>query len=406
MTPNLLQKAPAPAEAPLPRVGSRSRLCNALVGFATASAWANESPEIEWPAGGLEAMPEASNAAEGWYRIAGYRDYLHPAGVQRVSKQAAENMQQHFNSAVSRVKRALGIGQHRIPIYRGHPDAAAFANNEGHSDTTVYGSVDQVEAREDGLYVHVAWANEWEQLRDKLSWRFSPRWAMRHVSGRVFEPRKLISIGLTDRPNLPDAAFANSQKNIAMNELLKQLLAKLGFANERITATEQGAADAVSLSEALAKLGSIETELANEKAEHAKTKQSLEAAHSAKTTAETEAANERQERAKLVVDAAVAAGRIKAADRDEWQGKLAKAEKFTEAANELANKKAELKTQSTTDNLGNRRGSALVSEAANEFQTLVSEKTKAGMPYDAAYAATKTSAKGKELLERMAAEAE
>jgi len=394
---------------------ARNAFCNALPPFCngvlSANVFANTAGGIIEPifnAGGIEALSTAANAEEGWYRLAGYRDYPHHLGLQRVDRAAANAIAKDFSSAVERVKRFFG--RHRPAIYNGHPDDGTYPT---HDDTTVYGNVDAIDARDDGLYAHIAWANEWDALKADHKWRLSPRWVMRRLdaAGRVLSPIRLVSIGLTETPNLPDAAFANEQITKQMNELLKMILAKLGFAPERIDTTISGGENAVTAEEVEAAL-SKQAAAKTPEAEKAKT--DLASANAKIATLETEkaaalatAANERKARATMAVDDAIAEGRIPPAERSGWEKKLSDAEDWATIANELMSAEPKVHTTRQFGDQGARRNTPGVITAANEFRTLVDEHmAKTNCNFDRAWSNVSGTEKGKALLKRMEAPAE
>ncbi|MFA5264507.1 MAG: hypothetical protein WC378_11845 [Opitutaceae bacterium] len=374
--------------------------CNAI---QRPIIFTNEARAEIFLAGVLEDAEVASNEATGWYRLASYRDYPNVRGMQRVDETAANAMIQDFAGAVSRIKRFFG--GHAPAVYRGHPDDGTY---DEHDDTTVYGNVDAMEARTDGIYAHITWAPEFANIRGKEAWRLSPRWAMKTVSNGLYRPVRLVSIGLTTEPQLVDAPFANSNKNTTMT-LLKAILAKLGFAPERIAATETGADGAIKPEEADAAIAKL-VEASKNEADKAKT--DIAAINSRVTTLEAEkaaalatASNERRARAMLTVDAAVAKGAITGAQRSEWEGKLTSAADFVLAANELSTQKPALHTESQFGDQGARRTDPQVT-ASNEMKRKVSTRMKeTGEEWGTAWSNVATTEEGKRLLESMSQKA-
>ncbi|KAF0093439.1 MAG: hypothetical protein E1N59_2840 [Puniceicoccaceae bacterium 5H] len=393
-----------PVDSPETFCKAFSPFCNAsTIGHATfdlASAANEEQDPSEAPAeeqfccGPLEEM---SNASDGWYRVATYGDVPHSLGLQRITKASAETMVKAFKSTGDRLKRAFGVGGHRPPVYIGHPDDAAFANQEGHEDTSPYGVVTGMEARDDGFYLKVDWAEAWANVRERKKWRFSPRWAMRAVSTapRIFSPVKLLSLGLTDRPNLPDAAAANSAtapnpKSTSMNEKLKKLLLALGFSNERVadTVAETPGADAISITEMTASVAGL--------------KQTADAANSEDSklkAAQTAFANERKARAALIVDGHVKRGAITAAERTGFEQRIVDA--ANEAAIETVSKELGAKATTVhsaqnayTAGLGARRA-PVESKGRAAYEKLVAGHMAAGMTYEAANQAASASPEGR-----------
>jgi hypothetical protein len=99
-------------------------------------------------------------------------------------------------------------------------------------------------------------------------------------------------------------------------------------------------------------------------------------------------ANERKERTAELIGAAIVAGRIKPADKPTWETEFTA--DFTATKAKLANVKAPvIKTEAKTKGIGERSGAALQNEQGrrDKVQQLVNEKEKAGLSYDAAFAA-------------------
>ncbi|HNY41628.1 MAG TPA: phage protease [Bryobacteraceae bacterium] len=380
---------------------ARKPFCNALQAFFNGirrpTIFANEARSEICTSGASEDLAVA-NESDGWYRLSGYGDFPHYKGLQRIDLTAANSMTDLFRSGVARVKRLL-TGNAGLPVYRGHPDDPDFA--EKYSDQDIYGRIDDMQARPDGFYGHIAWSNEWEKLKAEGRWRFSPRWAMGQIAPGVFSPKRLVSVGLTHEPNLPDAAFANSNnENETTMTLLEMILAKLGFAADRIAATKTGGEGAIKPEEvdaALDKMG-----------ESDKAKADVTALNSRVTTLEAEkaaalatAANERRARATIVIDEAIAKGKIAAAQRDEETRKLADATDFTVAANELSARKPVMHTSPQFPDQGSRRAPEIIT-ASNEMNALVEahmEQTK--MDWVDSWVAVSQTEKGKSLIAAM-----
>lgn len=144
-----------------------------------------------------------------WIRLAEYKDHPHPKGLQCLNIQAAEEIVKHFKSLKGRLQRTF-IG---IPIYIGHPDDPEFRGQPGHQDTRAYGWVKSLEARDDGLWFYPKWSPAGRELLENAFYRFtSPRWTLRSLGGGFYQPIKLISIGLTNQPNLQCDAIANEKE--------------------------------------------------------------------------------------------------------------------------------------------------------------------------------------------------
>ena len=334
---------------------------------------------------------------DGWARIP-YGEWPHDAGLQRFGRPEAEAMVGYFKNTWNRIKRAV-VG---MPIFRGHPDLAALANQ--YPDKGVYGSIADMEARDDGLYLRPVLSPAGAALVNEQGLKFfSPHWLARKLpdeAGKaVFAPAFMVSIGLTDRPNISGTSLVNTQPTTSMN-IPPWLLALLGLANE---ATEPQVRTA--LAALLARPES--TALANETTARTTAETALATATTKLGEAETALANERTAlkaaraaHAETLVAHAIAGGRITEAQKATWLGRLER--DFAAESAALANEKPTVKTAAVTAGLGARK---VPSEASTKFHALVNERTGKGEAYQTAWAAVKATAEGKALFEQMSAPA-
>ncbi|QYM80280.1 phage protease [Horticoccus luteus] len=407
-------------------IGLRQRHCNDAIVWDLA-ALANEAPFAGEPMVGL-GNEIAATDGDGWARIP-YGEHEHELGIQRFGRAQAEEMVSYFKNTWNRLKRALS----GLPIYKGHPDLAdvlrkqrtALANEaqraaldrkiaeleRQYPDKREYGTIADMEARDDGLYIKPVLGPAGVALVNEGRDRFSPHWLGKILGeerGRtVYGPAMFLSIGLTDRPNIAGTSLVNTKPATMNKTLLIQLLAALGrtpLANEatddqfnaELTAalpiatalaqrpeatalaneqTARGTAE-TQLNETKAKLNTTETALANEKSAHAST---------------IKARNEA-----LVADA-VKAGRILEANRTVWLGRLER--DFAVESVALANESGALKTTSRTNDLGNRKEP---NAAADQFTALVNEAMpQHGNDWAKAWKAVKATKQGKELFDKM-----
>jgi hypothetical protein len=154
----------------------------------------------------LAAAADApQTAASGWLKLVEYGEYPHRLGLQVVTAEAARRMVRNFNSLVQRLARRF----RGVPVYIGHPDDAQYSGLAGHGDTRAYGWVRSLEAREDSFWAYVNWSRAGQELIDNVHFKFlSPRWEMEAAAQGKFLPRLLLSIGLTNHPNLPSESIA------------------------------------------------------------------------------------------------------------------------------------------------------------------------------------------------------
>lgn len=138
--------------------------------------------------------------------LARYGDHPHDQGLQRLDQTAADAMVADFRSLRSRLRRFFG----GLPVYIGHPDDEHFRHRPGHQDTRAYGWIRELAAHDDGLYAQIKWSRAGLELLDNAFFKFlSPRWVLQPLDDGAFRPAKLLSVGLTNQPNIPGAAIAN-----------------------------------------------------------------------------------------------------------------------------------------------------------------------------------------------------
>jgi len=376
--------------------------CNATGFFTSPAFLLSAAANSENPPPGEQteqfSAPSAANAiavelvdpADGWMRLSRYGRHPH-AGVRKVQifeKAQAETLVSAFRSTLTRLKqRLLGAGNPvferrlRLPIYEGHPDAPGFAGEPGHDDHTPYGHVEDLQARDDGLYAKIEWTAAGNALRAagrKLY--FSPYWTLfsrKENPGQAY-PMRLLSVGMHERVNISGSAanaatpphHQNPQPNKTM---LKKLLIALGFAEAQAEAAANGAEGAPSETEAVASISALRdrsndtdqlrndlatanARVTSERTAHDKTRHSLAAAN-------TSVEAERTARADLVLDRAVSEGRLPEAERTAERTTLIGAEDFAAAANAVLEKKPKLKTKAAANVEGQREAGERLSAA-------------------------------------------
>lgn len=120
-----------------------------------------------------------------------YGNWDHKHGMQVVDKTAAQKMSKAFMQGFDRF---FGL-----PIYVGHPDEGKNAKR-----AKPVGKVEYVSMTEDGIAICAKYTKDaYEKLsKGKLQW-LSPRWRMEELKDGSFRPVKLISVGMTNNPNIP-----------------------------------------------------------------------------------------------------------------------------------------------------------------------------------------------------------
>lgn len=347
-------------------------------------AVANAAERIE---GVIGCANDFSLVQGDWIQITPLGNFPHARGLQRVDKVAIEKMANAFNSTLAKLARRFG----GVPFYVGHPDVRGLGNE--YTDKKAYGWINALESREDGLYGQVKWNAAGTELVANAHYKFfSPYWDAEEIGQeggkRVFRPVKLMSVGLTNEPNIPVLPLTNEKEN-QMDKAV--LIALLQLAN---TATEEEVTNRIKeLQTAAGKVTglvnektTVSTSLENEKTAHSGTKTALE--------------NERKARITVMLDNAQLKGQITPAERAGWQSKLET--NFDGEAAALAGLAPKMKTAAASAGAGSRNTAMAndVQERAVKVQGLVNSKMREGLSYDDAWAAVKAEHAG--LFDQMA----
>lgn len=152
-------------------------------------------------AANVNPMPafEGEVPAEEWLEISPYGEFPNKKGKQIVRRSHADRMVAAFNSLLGRAAR----GFRGLPIYVGHPDV----DPQRWPDDRRYGRVNQLDARDGGLWGLVAWNDLGRKNRAEGYYVYpSPAWFFPKNRNGVVEPDELLSIGLTNTPNIVEVA--------------------------------------------------------------------------------------------------------------------------------------------------------------------------------------------------------
>lgn len=352
---------------------------------------------------------------DGWAQLAPFGDFrgimrLRQAdgtvrqeeAVQRLDAEAANAMVRAFKSPVGRLKRWL----RGVPVYLGHPDAPGIGSR--YPDSGVKGMIADLEVRETGLFARPVFNNDGASLLEGRSGlHFSGRWTAQLVAedgGRkIFRPDVLMSVGLTDNPNLPVEALNDDGRTAPDPMNLTAILAALKKYGIELaeTATEADIVGAIDrLGTAAASVPALtnerdtaRTEAANERTARTTVETALTQANAARATVESERdglrtafQNEREARITGAIAAARKATRISTdAEAAEWKTKLA-----GDFSNELPRLEAlapKVKTTSQVDPAARRAEIANAGDRMARVQQAVAEQMAKGLNYDQAYAA-------------------
>lgn len=144
-----------------------------------------------------------------------YGEIPHKQGLQRFTREAAERMASHFAKPLQKALRWIdGVGIKTgagVPVYIGHPDVPGMANE--YPDKAAYGWIESISAEPEGMRVAVKWSTKGAELVSDAQFRFSsPFWNCEPDGKGGFTPVVLVSIGLTNKHNMPTPAIANADE--------------------------------------------------------------------------------------------------------------------------------------------------------------------------------------------------
>ncbi len=297
----------------------------------------------------IAPLTEEVGHSDNWFQISPFGRFPHRVGMQVFDQKAANAIVGLFNSAKDRLAR-LWRG---LPIFVGHPDL----DPKAYPDHKKYGSLQALEVRDDGLYGKAKWSAAGKEIVNSEHYDFqSPLWNMEPVPNEAgsFRPVELISVGLTNRPNIPGkpvgANTTADQPDPMKDKLITRFnLKPLEGASEVTDAQIEQALDA-------------ERAAANEKPTLA---EQLRVANEGKAKAErekgeeaTRAANERKARITERLTTAANTGRITDAEKAGWQTRLETDFDGALTALNALPEKMNVRASNTAD-LGQRNGGAV-----------------------------------------------
>lgn len=137
-----------------------------------------------------------------------YGVYPHRKGRQRFEREQAENVVSQFRGGGASGLISKVVNWVRgVPIYIGHPDVPG--REKEFTDKKAYGWAESMTAENDGLRIHIDWSKAGRALWEDKHYRYySPYWGSDPVRGEL-HPAEMISVGLTNDPNIPVPALAN-----------------------------------------------------------------------------------------------------------------------------------------------------------------------------------------------------
>ena len=131
-----------------------------------------------------------------WIKLADLGTFPHEKGAQVLEAISAQAMVDYFHSLKGRwMRKFLGL-----PIFIGHPDD----RDALHHHRKVYGRIQDLKQEQDALWMLVKWTDIGHELyHHHMLKSFSPRWLTYINEHGQLSPRRLLSVGLTNYPNIP-----------------------------------------------------------------------------------------------------------------------------------------------------------------------------------------------------------
>lgn len=291
-------------------------------------------------------------SADGWLKIAPWGDHPNSVGLQRVQRADGDAMVAAFNSLVGKAGRMF----RGVPIFVGHPDR----DPNRYPDKRRYGKITALESRADGLYAKPAFNDIGRVVIEEGHYLYnSPVWALKR-EGNVVRPVELLSVGLTNEPNIKGEPWAKNEA-AASNEPVPPTpnsqpetpnLPTPMTAEEKAQIESQLAALNTKIVELTAALAAREAETLAANASNAT---ALQTAAADLAAANAKLATERTARIELAANSIVATGRRTVAQRPALVAELTAANDLDAAILAATNAKPALPTSSAVAGLGQRK---------------------------------------------------
>ena len=317
----------------------------------------------------------------------------YPAGRRKTKNGSRYVMQRWDRTAAEAVANQLqdeiSNGAPGIPVYIGHPDVPEVAHR--FPNKAAVGWITSAQTGDDSAVMVVVW-NDKPFTKKEFAW-FSPYWigSITKDDGATATVNidEIGSIGLTNTPNIHDFRIPNEasgddfeetnnnpERDNTMKEQLIQLLGLPGDSDdEAIVAAVTAVKDQADQMAAL----KADKEAADKaKADAEEAKEEIKEAFE----------NERQGRVDMMINGALADGRITVAEVPLWKKRLG--ENFAVNSVAIANEKPKFKTTATASK-SETMAVANSTDRITAIQDAVQQHMSKGLDYDAAYRAAKKS---------------
>lgn len=292
-----------------------------------------------------------------------FRQTLNSAGAKAIADQIAAS---------------VAKGEKGVPVYWGHPDVPELAHK--YPDKRAKGWIKSAKVEANGLILEVEWLEE--NATEGFGW-FSPYWTgttTENGNQAMMNVNTLVSVALVNMPNIQEFRLANelqdtnnaaqAEKGNNMNITKEELCKFLGLPPD---ATDD------QIRTALTEAGKAKEALATEKTKVEAANEETKAAKDECDEVKAELANEKAAHRAILLDNAIADGRISVAGRAAWEKRLA--EDFKAGSVALANEKPLKRESAVKGQEREKRNSLDLVALANERMA-----KHAGMDYMTAFA--------------------
>ena len=239
-------------------------------------------------------------------------------------------------SIANQIAASVAKGEKGVPVYWGHPDVPELAHK--YPDKRAKGWIKYAKVYADGLHLAVEWLEE--NATEGFGW-FSPYWTGTTTEDgdqAMMNVNALVSVALVNMPNIQEFRLANelqdtnnaaqAEKGNKMNITKEELCKFLGLPPD---ATDD------QIRTALTEAGKAKEALATEKTKVEAANEETKAAKDECEQVKTELANEKAAHRAILLDNAIADGRISVAGRAAWEKRLT--DDFKAGSIALANEK-------------------------------------------------------------------
>lgn len=237
----------------------------------------------------------------------------------------------------NQIEGSVAAGEKGVPVYWGHPDVPELAHK--YPDKRAKGWIKSAKVEVDKLVLEVEWLEE--DATEGFGW-FSPYWTgpvvIKDDGTAMMDVNALASVALVNMPNIQEFRLANelqdtnnaaqAEKGKHMNITKEELCKFLGLPPD---ATDD------QIRTALTEAGKAKEALATEKTKVEAANEETKAAKDECDKVKTELANEKAAHRAILLDNAIADGRISVAGRAAWEKRLT--EDFKAGSIALANEK-------------------------------------------------------------------